>query len=116
MTEYTNKTKPNMNNRNPNTNKEGRSFDPATVEAVWRKGQPVAGQDPAVYRKDSCGAWMSRPGHGNTTDHGWEVDHIIPVAKGGGDDLANLQPLQWQNNRHKSDNWPNWTCAIASRN
>ena len=40
--------------------------------------------------------------------YGWKIDHIKPVAKGGTDDLNNLQPLQWANNRHKSDNYPNW--------
>jgi 5-methylcytosine-specific restriction endonuclease McrA len=41
--------------------------------------------------------------------HGWEVDHIIPVSKGGTDDLSNLQPLQWDNNRKKGDTYP-WNC------
>jgi hypothetical protein len=39
------------------------------------------------------------------------------VAKGGSDDLANLQPLQWQNNRTKGDTWPQgWSCAVVSKN
>ena len=101
-------------NRQPNTTKDGRGFDQATIEAVWRKGQAVAGYDPAVYRKDVCGAWMQRTSHGGTGDYGWEVDHILPVAKGGGDELSNLQLLQWQNNRRKADNAPNnWTCAVG---
>jgi hypothetical protein len=29
--------------------------------------------------------------------------------------LANLQALQWENNRGKGDDWPNWTCAVTWR-
>jgi hypothetical protein len=38
----------------------------------------------------------------------------MPVSKDGADDLGNLQPLQWENNRYKSDNWPNWQCKKRS--
>lgn len=98
--------------RQHNTNARGGSFDAATINAVWNKAQIVPGYNGNDYRKDACGAWIQRTAYGQTTDFGWEVDHNRPVAKGGGDELSNLQPLQWQNNRHKSDNYPTWTCAI----
>jgi 5-methylcytosine-specific restriction endonuclease McrA len=100
--------------RNGNTNTAGRNFDEATVRAVWQKGRAVPGYDPNIYRKDVCGAWMQRTEYGTTGTYGWEIDHIKPVSKGGSDDLSNLQPLQWQNNRHKSDDWPQYTCAVAA--
>lgn len=38
--------------------------------------------------------------HGNMdSGYGWHIDHIDP----NGDDLSNLQPLQWENNIDKSD-------------
>lgn len=57
---------------------------------------------------------MKRPAYGSTEHHGWEVDHIRQVEKGGTDYPGNLQPLNWQNNRRKSDNWPQYTCAVGS--
>ena len=40
---------------------------------------------------------------------GWEIDHIKPVSKGGTDNLSNLQPLYWENNRSKGDKL-DWKC------
>lgn len=98
-----------------NKNRLNESFSQWTVDSVWRKGQIVSGYDPDVIRKDSCGAWIKRAEYGNTeSQHGWEIDHIKPVSIGGSDDLSNLQPLQWENNRHKCDNYPQWTCRIKA--
>ena len=94
---------------NKNTNRH--NFDEEVVNAVWKKAQLVSGYGSSEIRKDTCGALMKRSEHGNTnSSYGWEVDHIKPVASGGSDALYNLQALQWENNRHKSDNYPKWWC------
>ena len=96
--------------RNPNTNEEGKPFDEATVDLVWAKATPVP--DSPGVAQDVCGAIIIKSRHGVTDRFGWEIDHITPVALGGSDELANLQPLQWENNRHKGDEFPDWTCKV----
>jgi len=98
--------------RNRNTRTNGGSFDDATIEAVWKKGTPEPGL--SLYRKDYCGASMQQNKYGKQEQYGWEIDHKKPVSKDGSDDLSNLQPLQWENNRHKGDDYPEWYCKIRS--
>ena len=78
------------------------SFSTEKVQRVWEKGTVVQNYDPNKWRKDQCRAWMYREYYGSTDNiYGWEVDHIKPKAQGGTDDLSNLRPLQWENNRAK---------------
>ena len=57
-----------------------------------------------TLRVDAWGWTIVRQDFGNTRSrYGWEIDHIIPLALGGNDDLSNLQPLQWENNRRKDE-------------
>ena len=90
--------------REHGTTRVGRRFDELTITIVFMKSEPIPGHDPTEWRRDVCGAVIRRSAHGDTkSKHGWEIDHIEPVAFGGTDELANLQPLQWENNRAKGD-------------
>lgn len=95
-----------------NTNVFGQPFRASIIEAVWGKGYAVAGSNADKFRKDACGALMVKSSFGKDSQFGWEVDHIMPVSKGGKDDLKNLQPLHWKNNESKADDHPNWTCIL----
>jgi len=96
-----------------NHNKNG--FTEAAINAVWKKGSIVPGQNPNIIIRDVCGALIKRAQYGNVkSKYGWEIDHIRPVSKRGNRFLINLQPLQWENNRHKGDNYPNWSCKVRA--
>ena len=67
--------------------------------AVWEKGTTIPNYDAEKWRKDSNGNVISFAAYGNRdSDYGWEIDHIRPVAEGGGDLLVNLRPLHWKAN------------------
>lgn len=102
------------NYRRPGSKRDGRSFTPAEIQAVWDKGRIVRGENPALYRRDQCGAIIFRSSYGKRTAMGWEIDHIHPVKRGGTDSIRNLQPLQWENNRRKGDDYPDYTCAVRA--
>ena len=85
------------------------------IEFVWNKARKVEGFDPALIRKDSCGAWILRSEYGNTESiYGWEIDHIYPLSRGGDDNPQNLRALQWSNNRSKGDDYPAYNSAFQA--
>jgi hypothetical protein len=89
------------------------SFSEDVVQKVWEKAAIVSGIDPNEWRKDECTAWINRKQYGNrNSDYGWEIDHIKPESEGGGDELSNLRPLQWENNATKQAG--RLTCPITA--
>jgi 5-methylcytosine-specific restriction endonuclease McrA len=99
--------------RKPGTDRQGRSFSEQTKAYLFNQARPDPLRDPALYRRDVCGALMYWYAYGDTSrGDGWEVDHKHPVALGGADDLTNLQALNWRNNRGKADN-VYWSCTVT---
>src|SRR5580765_4991759 len=43
---------------------------------------------------------------GELLDEHWELDHRIPLTRGGSNDITNLQALTRSENRMKSDHYP----------
>ena len=98
--------------RAPNTTRSGGPFDDWVVDAVWAKAKSSWLPGTA---NDVCGATIHRHDYGKVNTFGWEIDHVVPVARGGTDDLYNLQPLHWQNNRSKGDQLiPFGWCKVTS--
>jgi hypothetical protein len=76
------------------------TFSEEIIQKVWEKGKIAKNNNPNIYRKDECGAWIKRDQYsmtGETLSYGWSIDYIIPLSKGGNNDLSNLRPLQWEN-------------------
>jgi hypothetical protein len=84
------------------------------VEKITVEGEQIE-IDTERYRQDVCSAWIEKDAYGDT-EHpfGWEIDHCLPVAKGGTDHLDNLRPMHTKNNRSKGDEFPSYTAVITS--
>jgi hypothetical protein len=85
---------------------------------IWNSATivPEDKENGKTWRKDYCGAWIRFDQHGKEFEYGWEVDHMLPEAKGGTLHFDNLAALHWRNNRSKADNFPEFKRALTSEN
>ena len=86
----------------------------ALIDQIWEKAKIVDGYDSTRWRKDFAGAWIKKDQYGIQSIYGWEIDHLKPVKLGGSDDISNLNPLHWENNRAKSSNYLCFRTVISS--
>ena len=92
-------------------------FSEKQIQEVWDKARTIEGLDKSMYRMDYAGAIIKRDLYGKGTeqlDFGWEIDHVKPLSKNGSNDIDNLVPLHWKNNRHKDNNYPKFETIVSS--
>jgi hypothetical protein len=67
--------------------------------SVWIKAHPILDQDQSEWRKDDFGKVIRYSEYGNrNSQFGLEIDHIVPIRRGGLDWLPNLRPLHYRMN------------------
>lgn len=70
------------------------------VDKVWKKGRVAAGQDPTVWRKDECGAWINYAHYGSKeSEFGWK---IVNVSAGSSNELDTMRPLHRENDFNRN--------------
>ncbi len=79
---------------------------------AWDKAEPIRGKNPNTHRRDKFGNEIYKGSYGENSPKGWEVDHSKPKSEGGTDHPNNLQALQTESNRLKSDTYPGWKPGI----
>lgn len=68
----------------------------AIVNQVWERAQAVAGEDPALWRRDDGGSLIYRPEYGDVTAcFGWVIDRVCSGMDGEPDAPANLVARHW---------------------
>ena len=75
------------------------------IEKAWENAHKIRGRNPDMYIKDNYENIIYKSSYGKQSEMGWEIDHKHPKSKGGTDSSRNLQAVQWEENRSKSDKY-----------
>lgn len=88
------------------------------IEKLWNDLRPINNEswpdhnynlEPNEYRFDDLGAIIKMSEYGKETEFGWSVDHMLPLSRGGNDNIENLQLLHWSNNKLKGNDFPTYS-------
>ena len=113
-----------MTYRHRGTDSQGNKFTQEVIDRAWAQAcEKMHSHDliehalkffstkfkEGTYCLDDYGHIISKDEYGQETKHGWEIDHIHPVAKeesyakgaGAIDEEANLRALHWESNKRK---------------
>lgn len=56
------------------------SLSEEIVQKVWEKGYVDSNNDPNVWRKGECGAWINRRLHGSReSEYGWRARFLLQL-------------------------------------
>lgn len=100
-----------------------KDFTEQELDSIFNKASEINGCDPNEWRLDASGAIIRRSSYGSDDElYGWEVDHIVPqsfledndVPDDLIDDDKNLQPLNWNNNNSKGDDYPDYWIVVEA--
>ncbi|BDV03587.1 MAG: hypothetical protein HPPSJP_3080 [Candidatus Hepatoplasma scabrum] len=61
--------------------------------------------------KDQFNRTIKLDEYNKKSKYGWNIDHVIPIARNGSDEIDNLQPLHWKSNLEKDDS-PNYSKRV----
>ena len=78
-------------------------FSREMINKVWQKAKKIPGKDRTRYRKDPYGNVLCYDDYGKDSKTGWDIDHIVPSSRGGGNNIGNFQALQTAANRKKGN-------------
>ncbi len=82
-------------------NKNGHNdFTEEEIREVWSSISSCRGVKKCI---DPWGREIHRFDYGRKNEYGWNIDHVLPISRGGTNNLNNLQPLHWKSNKEKSD-------------
>lgn len=70
---------------------------------VFNSAKPIIGKNKKLYRADPYNNIIYKSSYGKTSEMSWEIDHIKPRSKKGGDSIRNLQALSTNINRSKGN-------------
>lgn len=75
--------------------------------AAWQKASIIPGRPQHEWRIDCDGRTVSWREYGRNSMYGWHIDHIIPQALNGPDELWNLRARHWMGNTKAGGNLGN---------